>query len=179
MTDFNGDEAFDPNYLVGLQRLPLTKLRAKRDACVQQEMELSYVRRLTQARVDLIMAESERRHQSLSEQSLEILVAQLPQILGDYTRADGPGRLSAFLAPSEGVQISLAARVDEILPSDRLGSLAQLSAEELDGVLDSLSRLERDISAERRALHDIQDRLQEELVRRYRSGEATVDALLH
>jgi hypothetical protein len=179
MTDFNGDEAFDPNYLLGLERLPLTQLRAKRDACAQMEMELSYVRRLAQARIDLIMAESERRHQSLSEQSPEILVEQLPQILGDHTRADGPGRLSAFLAPSEGAQSSLAARVDEVLPSGRLGSLAELGPEELDGLLDSLSSLERDISAERRALHDIQDRLQEELVRRYRSGEATVDALLH
>ncbi len=38
-----------------------------------------------------------------------------------------------------------------------------------------LSSLEHDVSAERRALHDIQDHLQEELVRRYRSGEANVD----
>jgi hypothetical protein len=65
-----------------------------------------------------------------------------------------------------------------VLPSDRLGSLSELGSEELDELLGSVSDLERSVSAERRALHDIQDRLQEELVRRYRSGEASVDALL-
>jgi hypothetical protein len=179
VTDLSVDDAFNPGYLMGLDRLPLAQLRATRESCAQLEMELSYVRRLAQARIDLIMAESERRHQGLFEQSSEIMVEQLPQILGDHSRGDGPGRLSNFLAPSEGVQTSLAARVDEVLPSDRLGSLAEMSPEELDMMLDSLSSLERDISAERRGLHDIQDRLQEELIRRYQSGEATVDALLH
>ena len=89
-----------------------------------------------------------------------------------------PGRLPALMAPAEGIQVSLTARVEDVLPSERLGSLAQLTSEELDDLLVNLSNLERDVSAERRALHDIQDRLQEELVRRYRSGEATVDALL-
>lgn len=169
---------FDPGYLSGLGQLPLAELRAKREMCAELEMELSYVRRLAQARIDLIMAESERRHQGLSEPSAEVLVEQLPQILGERTRAEGPGRLPSLLAPSDWAQGSLAARVEEVLPSDQLGSLGALSTQELDELHVSLSRLERDISAERRALHDIQDRLQEELVRRYRSGEATVDALL-
>jgi hypothetical protein len=54
-----------------------------------------------------------------------------------------------------------------------------MGEEGLDELLEKLSSLERSVSSERRALHDIQDRVQEELVRRYRSGEATVDALLH
>jgi len=173
-------EAFDPNYLVDLHELPLAKLRAKRDACAELEMELSYVRRLAQARIDLVMAQSQRRRQGLSEPSPEILVEQLPQILGERSqRGEGPGRLPAYLAPSEGVQVSLTARVEEVLPSERLGSLGELSSDELDDLLDRLSELERDVSSERRSLHDIQDKLQEELVRRYRDGEATVDALLH
>jgi hypothetical protein len=74
--------------------------------------------------------------------------------------------------------LQLAARVEQLLPSDQLGSLPALSAKELGERLEALSDLERDVSADRRALHDIQDRLQEELVRRYRTGEANVDALL-
>jgi hypothetical protein len=179
MTDLHILEAFDPNYLEGLDRLPLPKLRAKREACAELEMELSYVRRLTQARIDLVMAEAERRHQGLSEPSPEVLVEQLPQILGEHSRGAGAGRLPAFFAPAEGVQVSLAARVEEALPSDRLGSLGEMGEEGLDELLEKLSSLERSVSSERRALHDIQDRVQEELVRRYRSGEATVDALLH
>ncbi|MGH9106758.1 MAG: aerial mycelium formation protein [Acidimicrobiales bacterium] len=178
MADFKRIEVADPDYLSGLGQLPLSELRARRESCAELEMEISYLRRLVQARVDLIVAESERRQLGLSEPNTEILVEQLPQILGDHARAGGPGRLPAFLAPAQGARASLAARVEDILPSERLGSLSELASDELDLLLDRLSALERDVSAERRALHDVQDRLQEELVRRYRSGEATVDALL-
>jgi hypothetical protein len=83
-----------------------------------------------------------------------------------------------FFAPADGELQKLAARVEEMLPSDQLGSLGALSSVELDDLLVGLSNLEHDVSAERRALHDIQDHLQEEVVRRYRSGEANVDSLL-
>lgn len=174
----NADEAFDPAYLADLETLSLTELRAKRQACAELETDLSYLRRLAQARVDLIVAESERRHLGLSEPAPDALVEQLPQILADHTHAGGLGRLPTVFAPAEGTQLTLTARVEELLPNDKLGSLGTLSSAELSELLTSLSNLERDVSAERRALHDIQDRLQEELVRRYRSGEANVDTLL-
>ena len=174
----NVDEAFNPSYLADLTELSLTDLREKRRACAELETDLSYLRRLAQARVDLIVAESERRHLGLSEPAPETLVEQLPQILCEHTHAAGLGRLPAIFAPAEGSQLSLAARVDELLPSDKLESLATLSSAQLSDLLTRISDLERDVSAERRALHDIQDRLQEELVRRYRSGEANVDTLL-
>jgi RsiG-like len=173
----NVDEAFDPSYLADLEDLSLTDLRAKRQECAELETDLSYLRRLAQARLDLIVAESERRHLGLSE-APENLVEQLPQILSEHTHAAGLGRLPTFFAPAEGTQLSLAARVEQVLPPDKLESLGTLSSPELNELLTSLSDLERDVSAERRALHDIQDRLQEELVRRYRSGEASVDTLL-
>jgi hypothetical protein len=178
MTEFNLIEALDPDYLVGLERLPISRLRQKRDSCAELETELSYLRRLAQARIDLIVAESERRHLGLSEPGPEGLVEQLPQILADHARSDGPGRLPSVFAPAQGVQLRLAAKVEDLLPSDQLGSLPTLTTLELGELLDGLSELERSVSADRRALHDIQDHLQEELVRRYRSGEATVDALL-
>jgi hypothetical protein len=174
----NVDEAFNPSYLADLETLSLADLREKRRACTELETDLSYLRRLAQARVDLIVAESERRHLGLSEPAPETLVEQLPHILCEHTHAEGLGRLPAIFAPAEGSQLSLAARVDELLPANKLESLATLSSAELSDLLTRISDLERDVSAERRALHDIQDRLQEELVRRYRSGEATVDTLL-
>jgi hypothetical protein len=178
MAEYDLIKAFDPEYLAGLERLPLAELRAKRDACAEMETDLSYLRRMAQARIDIIMAESERRHLGVAESGSE-LVERLPRILGDHERGEGSGRLPTFFAPAEGAQASLTARVEEVLPSDRLGALADIGAEELDRLLADLTTLERDVSAERRALHDIQDRLQEELVRRYTSGEATVDTLLH
>ena len=178
MADCNLAEALSPDYLVGLEGLSLVGLRAKREACAELETELSYLRRLAQARIDLILAESERRHLGLSDPGPEALVGLLPQILSEHTRGQGAGRLPTFFAPAQGEQLRLAAQVEGLLPSDQLGSLPAFTATALDELLISLSALERDVSADRRALHDTQDRLQEELVRRYRSGEANVDALL-
>jgi vacuolar-type H+-ATPase subunit I/STV1 len=178
MAEFDLTEALSPGYLVDLGRLSLDGLRAKRDACAELETELSYLRRLVQARIDLILAESERRHLGPADQSPETLVELLPQILSEHSRGEGAGRLPTFFAPAQGMLQRLAAQVEQLLPSDQLGSLPALSATELGERLGALSELERDVSTDRRALHDIQDRLQEELVRRYRSGEANVDALL-
>lgn len=177
MADFNLIEASDPGYLAGLGQLPLAELRAKRDSCSELETELSYLRRLAQARIDLVIAEAEGRRPGSAEPQGD-LVDRLPQILGDHERPESAGRLPAFFAPSEVVQSDLTARVEAVLPSDKLGSLAGMSQETLDRVLSELTALEQEVSGERRALHDVLDRLQEEVVRRYRSGEATVDALL-
>lgn len=176
----NVEDVFDPAYLAGLAGLSLSELRAKRSACAELETDLSYLRRLAQARVDLIVAERERRRlgPSRAAPAPEALVQQLPQILSEHTHAEGRGRLPEFFAPAEGAQVSLYARVEELLPYDKLASLATLGPTELEDLLARLSGLERDVSSERRRLHDIQDRLQEELVRRYRSGEASVDTLL-
>jgi hypothetical protein len=179
MEEFNLVVALDPHYVSELSDLSLAELRAKRDACSQLETDLSYLRRLAQARIDLIMAEAERRALGLSAPDSEALVDQLPQILGEHSRGEGPGRIPTFFfAPADGELMKLTARVEEMLPSDQLGSLGSLSSSDLDTLLAGLSDLEHEVSAERRSLHDIQDRLQEELVRRYRSGEANVDSLL-
>ena len=164
--------------LTNLAEMPLAELRERREKCAESEMELSYVRRLAQARIDLIVAESQRRHGSSGESSPSDVVEQLPHILGDHSRGGWPGRLPALFAPG-GDEPALAGRVEEVLPANRLGSLNELTGSELTSVLDRLSSLEHDISARRRTLHDVIDMLQEELVRRYRSGEATVDALLN
>src|SRR5487761_1009225 len=114
---FNLVEAFDPEYTSDLEQLPMEGLRSKRDACAQLETELSYLRRLAQARVDLILAEAQRRHgggTQLVGESTEDLVHRLPQILADHGRHDGPGRLPSILAPGEGEQVRLAARVEDL-----------------------------------------------------------------
>jgi hypothetical protein len=166
-----------PDQVAGLEQMPLDELRAKRDDCARAETELSYLRRLAQARIDLVMAEGQSRRGGRRPSG--DLVERLAHILGDHQRGQGSGgRLPAFFAPDEGVQADLAARVEAVLPSDRLGSLAELDQEVLDAVLGELTALEREVSRQRRELHDVMDRLQEEVVRRYRTGEATVDALL-
>src|SRR6187551_4118574 len=73
----------DPEYLVDLDASSIEDLRAKHAECVELETEVSYVRRLTQARIDILEAEVQRRS---SGGSLTDLIDRLPQILAD----DGP-----------------------------------------------------------------------------------------
>ena len=111
------------DYLADLEQLPMPELRARREKCVEAETELSYARRLAQARIDMIAAESERRARGQAEPSPDALVEQLPHILGDRSRSPGPGRLPSLLAPSSGTQdhSRLVAKVEHVLPSDKLG----------------------------------------------------------
>jgi hypothetical protein len=53
-----------------------------------------------------------------------------------------------------------------------------VSNDDLVLVEGSLVDLEQRISGHRRELHDVFDRLQDEVIRRYRSGEADVNDLL-
>jgi hypothetical protein len=108
---------------------------------------------------------------------LATLVACLPEILSEHVHSEGNGRLPILMAPAEEDQ-AMVERMDTIIDVDRLSALPQLSADELSGIVEALSFLEREASTTRRALHEVMDRLQEELVRRYKSGEASVDSLL-
>ena len=172
------DVVLGPAFLSGLEQLPMPDLRSKRDQCAELETELSYLRRLAQARIDLIAEELRHRDVGLGAGEAESLVEHLPKILAENTRSEGPGRLTALFAPAEEAQASLVARVEAVCPSEQLGSLDELPSSRLDALLAQLIDLEREVSSERKALHSVLGRIENELVRRYKSGEATVDALL-
>jgi hypothetical protein len=171
------NEVLAPSYLEGLPDWPIERVRACRDEATKVETGLSYLRRITQGRLDIVLAEQHRRQLGQPGADLDELVGQLPEILGDRVHAPGLGRLPALMAPGE-LDSDLSARLEEVLPSARLDALQELSAEDLTAVSDALDAFERSVSAQRHAVFDVIDRLQEELVRRYRTGEATVDSLL-
>jgi hypothetical protein len=135
------------------------------------------VRRLIQGRLDIVLAEVHRREDGDAGGDISDLVQRLPEILGDRVRAPGTGRLPTLMAPAEPAPPEVQ-RLDDIVDADALGALPQLGDADLAGIVDRLASLEQEVSAGRRSLHDVIDRLQDELVRRYKSGEATVDTLL-
>ena len=59
-----------------------------------------------------------------------------------------------------------------------LARLMEASDADLEHLVEGISAYEHEVSARRRQLHERIDALQAELTRRYRTGEATVDALL-
>lgn len=166
----------DPGYLEGLEGWTLQEVRARRGEATEAETALSYLRRIVQGRLDIVAAE--RTHRSNGERAeLSALVEELPAILSGNVHAPGLGRLPTLMAPGE-IDPGLERQLEDIMPAARLGTLADLTEDELERSADGLTDFERSISSQRRAVLDVLDRLQEEIVRRYRTGEATVDSLL-
>lgn len=170
------DDVLRADYLDGLTGLPLGDVRLKRAECLEVETALSYVRRLIHGRLDILANERARREGG-SIGDLHALVEDLPTILAEKTRSTGPGRLVQQLGPTDAVD-PLVAELDELAPSTVVSDPTDLGDEELADVMDRLVRLEQTVSARRHDLHATIDALQAEITRRYRTGEATVDALL-
>lgn len=169
-----------PGYLEGLASWSLEDLRARRAEATEVETGLSYVRRIVQGRLDILLAEQQMRgsgEQAGTEDSLSGLVDRLPSILGEHVRSPGLGRLPTLMAPGE-LEPALKDRLEEAMPEARLAEVTLIEDAELSAGIDRLVAFEREVSSLRRSVFDVLDRLQEEIVRRYRTGEATVDSLL-
>lgn len=169
-------ELTDPRFLDGIETWTLDEVRATRDDLMAIETGLSYLRRVVQARLDIVFAERRQRDSGESA-GTSALVDRLPEILGSNLRSTGTGRLNTSFVPTR-VPAELEQRLETILPASRIGALSNLTSAELVSAAESLADLELLVSSERRQVFEVIDRLQDEVVRRYRTGEATVDTLL-
>lgn len=164
----------DPTYAEALESESIEQLRAMRGECREGENELSFERRLCQARIDILTAELERRTGPDGEALVQRL--QRGEILGEVSpgedRGDSPlpERAPDFSIP-RNADVPRR-RVEEIVGEQTLTRLPQLHAEEIKATIQSLAEHERHVSERRRLVHDVVDRLQAEIVRRYTSGEA-------
>jgi hypothetical protein len=144
----------DPEYLVDLESASIEALRAKHAECIELETEVSYVRRLTQARIDILEAEIRRR---ATGGSLEDLIQQLPQILSDTGPRGTPAssRLPLQMAPEQDSEWAPdLERFDGVL-----ANLPTLTDAELGDAIAGLRTLEREVSDQRRELHGVIDRI--------------------
>lgn len=169
-------DALDPAIVEGLAGLPVAELRARRAACQGYEIQLSFVRRLVQGRLDIVQYELTKRRAG-DACDLPDLVDHLGEILADTNRSSGPGHLPTVLAPGD-IDAELMGRLDAIADPGRLSDPADLDEAELTRVAEGLAAFEREVSGRRRVLLDRIDALQAEIVDRYRTGEANVDTLL-
>jgi hypothetical protein len=171
------DALLEPEGLTNLEERPIEEIRAQRAACIEVETGLSYLRRLIQGSLDIIERELVRRAGGGDPQSVGDLVDQLPDILGEIPRPPGVGRLTQILEPTE-FDDELIHAYEDLVGDGRLARAADLGGVELVALMDQLREIEVRVSARRHAFHGRIDALQAELTRRYRTGEATVDALL-
>jgi len=160
-----------------LSGLDMAELRARRNALQEAELALSYVRRQVQVRLDIVLDERQHRAVGAAARDASALVADLPKILAEHGGGAARGSFPDVAVPPEAVE-AVVADLDTIIGARELGAVGSLPGERLDAVADQLEVFERRVSQRRRALHGAIDALQEEMLRRYKTGEASVDALL-
>jgi hypothetical protein len=171
------DRVLSADYLNGITDWSMEEIRSRRSECQALEDAASYLRRIVQARLDIIGTELHSRATG-SDADLEALVGALPTILADRSERTNSGRFIDALGPGEEQATWAVQRADLALVGHDIAEAPELSDDVLHTMADNLHVLEREISTERRTLHDVLDKLQAELVRRYRTGEATVEGLL-
>lgn len=163
------DRILDPAYVEALDRRAIDDLRLMRAECGEVETEVSYVRRLAQARLDIIGAELKRREDG---GDLGDLIAALPEILaGDAPRTGVAGsRIAQPLAPS--MSITWTRGLERLVSDATLVNLPDLSDDELRATVDQLNELEHEVSEVRHRLHAVMDQLEVELGERLRPTQA-------
>jgi hypothetical protein len=174
------DRLFAPDYLEGLPGRSMEEIRAMRDECQDAETAVSYLRRVAQGRLDIVHVylNEDGRDGEGGAADLNKLVERLPEIIGaGPPRPSGPGRLPPSMGPDLRHD-DLTEHIDKVLDGSRIGELPIMDRSELQQIADDLGAIEAQISDERRSLHERIDKLQGEIVDRYKRGDASPDGLL-
>lgn len=171
------DRLLSDDYVAGLEQMHVSEVRARRDLCSEAADALAVLRRLVQGRLDYVHAELERRKAGVEDADLSRVVDQLPQILAGRSRSSEVGRLPRNIAPDVNYR-RLTEELDRIIDVDTSAQLTSMDEDDVRAVAAALEGLERKVSDQRRALHQRVDAFQSEIIRRYKSGDATVDTLL-
>lgn len=164
----------DNTHTIDPADLSLDELRTLRSRLQHEDDALSYVRRLVQARLDLVNAE---RSQRASGQQFNV-AEDLPAILGQHLTGGGGGLARPPRPTDDASEHPLAIELDELCSRMGANHVTELSSDELNALSAALEAFEHARSHERRELFNRLDALSAELVRRYRDGEASVDGLL-
>ena len=166
------DRVLAPGYLDGLSERTLEDVRSLRDEAAQEETDLSYLRRLLHARIDIVRAERRRRSHGGSP-----VIDDLATILSDPVRPApaGAGRLQRL----EPTRAEAHRRfVEALVANVDLSDVGTLSEDKLLEALAAYEREEQSVSVRRRQVQAVMDTLNAEIAARYRAGTASVDDLL-
>ncbi len=169
--------------LVELQSKPIERLRQLRTEASTAEGDVSFVRRMAQGRFDIVGHERSRRSGAAEDASIDVsgLLFDMPDILKDDDNGGEGGSRSGrhveVLEPGK-IALELGDQLDAVVSPSALAAVERLSEADLADLLDQLREFEVGLSQARRQLHDRIDMLQDEIARRYRDGEVTVDSVL-
>ncbi|HVV31283.1 MAG TPA: aerial mycelium formation protein [Mycobacteriales bacterium] len=170
------DRVLGEGFLAGLGALDLAEVRARRAEADQEETDLSYLRQLLQGRIALIEDELERRDAGRDVPADP--TGQLAQVLGgnrERPPAQGAGRHQRPEPSNAGEHRRF---VEQLVGDSLLTGLHDAPGQMLQDALGTLRTETEAVSQRRGQVQQVADALGQEIARRYRDGEADVDALL-
>jgi hypothetical protein len=166
------DSLLDPGFLDAAVQRPMADVRRLRRQAEQEEVNLSYTRRLLQGRLDIVRRELQRRASTTA--------ARWSTCCRRSSR-EGP-RPAHGLGRHQTVQPAAPEEyetwVNCLTPDVDLSAVPELPDADLERAARSLAAAEGSLSERRRGVQQVMDTLAGELARRYRNGEADVAALL-
>ncbi len=180
------DRVLSPGYAEDLGGLSAEELHEHRQEAEQEEVDLSYARRLLQGRLDLLRAEQAQRrddpegHVPAGQRSDEEIVRDL---VAAMTTDESPRRdhgLGRHL-DVEPSRVGEHRRAAELAVADpRVSDTDNLTDEQLAEAIERIAGLEQQVSLNRQRVQQVSDALTEEVSRRFRDGELAVsDSLPH
>jgi hypothetical protein len=163
------DRMVSADYLLDIEAQPVAQLRTLRDECREEEEHLSYARRVLQAQLDIVRTEAARR---AGGDETDPLLASLPSVLADppATEPRDPRAMALHVPDLSGKRAG-----DLDAPDTGLSRLPDLSDAEIANLIGRLAEQEAQVSQQRRIVLEHIDRIQSELVRRYRDEGLAID----
>lgn len=171
------DRVLDPAFLTDVHTCPLDDVRAKRDDAAQEETDLSYLRRLLHARMDIVRFEQRRRVATARGEDEPSLVEELPRILADNALGPSAGRGRHHTVQPSRAE-SHRRHVEALLADTGLSDVATLTDDDLVAAATAYAAEEAAVSEHRGRVQQVMDACNDEMGRRYRDGSASVDDLL-
>lgn len=175
------DRILDPQFVSDVTALGSEDLLERRDQALQEESDVSYVRRLIQGRLDLLKFEQDRRSQSVVPQQGPAdddaaLVQALTSVLADRPRsggrvADAPGlRAVPLRAPAPEHSVYSRRAAESAVADVRFSDLRSLNDSDLSDAISKFTELERDVSSTRSSVQKVADKLAAEVESRVAAG---------
>lgn len=157
------DVVLDSTFLEQLPELGVDEIRRRRRVAELEEVDLSYLRRLVQGRIDIVKMELTRRHHTYGQDD-QAIIAHLAGILAADEQFSDSGRFVTLVEPS---RVGERRRQAEALVGDpRFSEIETRNTAELEEFLEQLGHHEREISDQRKAVQAVIDQCVREIARR-------------
>lgn len=159
------DRIREDDYVAGLESLSLDEVRVRRDESLAEREYVSLLRRLVQGRAEILQAELAARG---TDEDSGPLVERLATILaGDEPAGSSRGEAFRVGVPEEELLMARR-RVERLVADVGISDPSVLDDVSLAAAVDTLATEERELSDTRTFVIGVVDRLQAELMRRYK-----------